>query len=133
MKDFIVLCAILPILLVLILAHGLIVKNTAIEQDVREYVYSSVQAAKQDGRFSDENIDNLKEKIAARTGLEEDEVIIEADSVPKYRVNEFNDLELIHYRVEVPIKKIIPVNITGVPNRKLLIIEQDVASERLIP
>lgn len=133
MKDFIVLCAILPILLLLVLDHGLINKNTAIEQDIREYVYSSVQIAKQDGCFTDDNIDDLKAKIMARMGLDEAEVIIDADSVPKYRVNEFNDRELMHYRVEVPIKKVIPLEIPGVVNERLLFIEGEVASERLAP
>ena len=137
MKDFIVLLAILPILLALILNHGLINKNSMDEQDVREYVYSAVQIAKQDGYFTDANVDALKAKIAERMNLDEDEIVIIADSVPKYRVNEFNESELIHYRIEVPVKKVVAgnrlFNISDVENQKIIVIENEVASERLAP
>jgi hypothetical protein len=112
-------------------------RNTILEQDVREYVYAAKEDAKHDGCFTTANVNELKHKIATRMNLDEDEVLITADSVPKYRVNEFNENELIHYRVEVPVKQVIAgnrlFNISDAENKKNIVIENDVASERLAP
>lgn len=137
MKQFIVLIATIPILLTLVLNFGQITLNSSKEKKVNELVYTSVQLAKQEGCFTAKNIKNLKTEISKIMKIDEDRIEIEADQTPRYRVNEYNENELISYRVIVPVDKIVAGNkifgISDSENKGQIIIENAVVSERLRP
>lgn len=137
MKQFIVLAAILPIMLVFIMQFGLSQLNNHRISMMQEYVLASREAARQDGYFTDENKKNLKVKISKEFGILPEEVIVKTDNILKYRKNYFDERELIDYQVSVPIKKIMAGNeILGISddeNRGYYRISGTVASERLNP
>lgn len=137
MKQVIVLAAILPLLLIFIVQFTLQEKNAQVRMGIANDVYAAAEQARQDGCFTAANIDRLRQQLASRSGMEESEILIAADEVPKYRVNSYNENERIHYKVEVPIKKAMAGNryfgISDEENRGAFVVENEVASERLRP
>jgi len=98
-------------------------------------VYESKEQAKQDGYFTAENISDLKMKISDTFDVGQDEINIITDSIPKYRVNQFDERELIYYKVQVPINRIVAgagfFGIDEEENKGLYTIESYTASELL--
>jgi len=137
MKQFIVLVAILPLLLIFIAQFTLQEKNAQIKMGIASDVYAAAEQARQDGCFTAGNVNRLKQQLASRSRTEESEILITADEVPKYRVNSYNENERIHYKVEVPIKRAMAGNrffgIQDEENRGVFVIENNIASERLRP
>ncbi len=137
MKQIIVLAAILPLLLIFIAQFTLQEKNAQVKMGIANDVYAAAEQARQDGCFTAANINRLKQQLASRSGAEESEILIAADEVSKYRVNSYIENERIHYRIEVPIKSVMAGNrffgISDKENRGALVIENDIASERLRP
>lgn len=131
MKDVIVLCAILPFTLAIISFPLHMEMNSHNESFVRETVYSGAQQASRDGYFSTSNIENIKDDIASRLDIEENDIKITFDSTIKYRP------ENIYYKVEVPVKKVVPANklfgISNENNKGKIVIENQIKSERLTP
>lgn len=137
MKQVIVLAAILPLLLVFVVQFTLQEQNAQMKMGLAGDVYAAAEQARQDGCFTAANISRLKAQLASRAGVQESEILIDADEVPKYRVNSYNENERIHYRIEVPIAQAMAGNrffgIDDEENRGVFVIENDVASERLKP
>lgn len=131
MKDIIVLIAVLPFTLALLLFPMYAERNGGDESFVRETVYSAAQQAGRDGYFSAGNIDDIKNDIAAAMDIEKKDIKIVADRDIKYRP------EVINYRVEVPIKNVVPANkmfgIKDEQNKGEIVIESKIMSERLAP
>lgn len=107
MKQFIVLLAVLPFLLIFMLQYSVEQVNHYHISLLQQMVTESAQVAKQDGYFTQENIDNLRSDISRVFNTPPDTIIINADTTPKYRVNEFDERELIHYTVQVPISMLV--------------------------
>lgn len=137
MKQLIVILAIQPFLIFFILQYTLEQKNHYNINQFQSLVYSAKEQAKQDGYFTSQNINNLKNEIATQFDIPENQIIIDATQVPKYRINDFNQCELIHYRVSVPIEKLIAANrmwgISDGENKKMYTIDNYAASELLQP
>lgn len=137
MKQIIVMMGILPILIAFSMNQFVNNQNSIKEMEVRETIYTAVQVAKIEGCFTKTNTDELVEKIAKIMNLDEDEIIIDADSVPRYKTNVYNETELIRYRIVVPVKQIIGGNrmfgISDKDNQGSIVIEDEVSSERLRP
>jgi hypothetical protein len=135
MKQFIVLAAILPILMVFVMQFSLEQKNQNRIAAMQEIVYSAKEQAKQEGCFTPAIKTALAREIAGHFDLEEAAVRIEAESQVKYRKNEFDERELIHYKVSAPIQKIMAGNrlmgISDEDNRGWYTIEGRTASEKL--
>lgn len=138
MKNFIVLAAILPLMLVFLLQFTLDQRNSANVGRFQEYVYAAKEQAKQEGCFTEEIRKELRTKVASAFQIEEKDVIITAGSVPKYRVNQFGDTVsrgLIHYSVSVPLENLMAgprlFGIKEQENRGVYTIKSDTASERL--
>lgn len=131
MKDVIVLCVVLPLTLAVIGLICSIETNAKNENFVRETVYISVQQASRDGYFTLENNIQMKEKIADVMAVDKDDIKITSDTMVKYRP------ELINYKIEVPINKVVPVNklfgITDKQNKGKIVVEGKIMSERLTP
>jgi hypothetical protein len=73
-----------------------------------EIVYSACQKARNDGRFTESNISQLKSDILLEfPDVSEDEIIIDVTTSMKYKRFEFDSRETIDYRIGAPIKKIV--------------------------
>ena len=135
MKQFIVLMAVLPLMLVFIMQYAFEQHNSSSINKLQNCIYTAKEQAKQDGYFTEETIGNLKTEVARNFGISESEVLFEGTTVPKYRVNQFDERELIYYKIGVPIDKLMAggklFGIEAEDNRMLYTIENYTASERL--
>lgn len=135
MKQFIVLMAVLPILVLFMLQFMLDQKNHDNIGRLQEYVYTAKEQAKQKGCFTWEIRKEMVDKIKESFQIEEGEMVLILDDVPRYRTTGFDERELIHYQVSVPIKKIMAghrfFGISDEQNRGMYTIENWTASELL--
>jgi len=135
MKQLIVMAAILPFLLIFLLQYSLDQKNNDNISRLQDYVYTAKEQAKQEGCFTASIKRELREKIIIAFNLNEEDIEILADETPKYRTSDFDDRELIYYKVSVPIEKIMAGNnlfgISDQDNRSMYTIESWTASELL--
>ncbi|MDO4553038.1 MAG: hypothetical protein Q4C22_05825 [Bacillota bacterium] len=138
MKQLIVLAGVLPLLLVFMMQYTLDQKNSASVSWLQEQVYTAKEQAKQEGYFSEEITEALRENISRGLGISPEEVVIVATDTPRYRVNSFagsQERGLIEYSVSVPIEKVMAggrlFGIREEENRAVYTIEGVTASERL--
>jgi hypothetical protein len=135
MKQFIVLAAILPLLMVFVMQFALEQINQSRIAALQELVYGAKERAKQEGRFTPEIKADLARDIAERFELSVGDVVIDSDNRVKYRRNDFDEREMISYRVEVPIEKIMAGNrllgISDEANAGRYVIKGSTASEKL--
>lgn len=138
MKNFIVLAAILPLMLVFLLQFTLDEKNSAAVGRFQEYVYTAKEQAKQEGCFTPEIREKLKRDVAAAFHISEADVQIEAEDKVQYRTDRFTGSGkrgLIHYKISVPLNQLMAgrrmFGIKEEDNRGMYTIESDTASERL--
>lgn len=94
------------------------------------------EQAKQQGYFTPEILDDLSEQLSAQFEVEEGDLEFKVTTTPKYRLNIFDDREMIDYSIGVPIEKIIAGNhiwgIADEENKTVYYIRGSVASERLL-
>lgn len=135
MKQLIVLMGVLPIMLVFLLQYSLDQRNNDSISRLQECVYQAKEQAKQQGCFTPEIKAELIAKIEKNFDIEEGDMEIVLEEVPKYRTTSFDQRELIYYKVSVPIDKIMAGNrFFGIPdeaNRSMYTIESWTASERI--
>ena len=135
MKQFIVLLAVLPFMMIFLMQYTVEQENHYNISLLQQMVYESKEQAKQDGYFTAQNISHLKSGISETLDIAEDEIIITTDSIPKYRVNQFDERELIHYKIQVPLNRIVAgagfFGIDEEENRGMYTIESYAASELL--
>jgi len=135
MKQLIVLMGVLPILLAFLMQYSLDQRNSDNISRLQEYVYQAKEQAKQKGCFTPEIREELIGKIERTFDIDEEDMIIELEEIPKYRTSVFDERELIHYRISVPIDKIMAGNrffgISDEENRGMYTIESWTASELL--
>lgn len=105
MKQFIVLLAVIPILMFFMLQMGLDQKNSQITTIIQACVYSAKEEAKQEGCFTSEIVEKLKNDISKLTGIDKSCISIEADDEVKYR-HATGDDRLINYKISVYIDNI---------------------------
>lgn len=134
MKQFIVLMAILPILLIFMLQFILDNKNSHVIGRVQDIIFAAKEEAKQEGFFTAEIKEGMKRSIGEAVGIEPEEVVIESDDEMKFRY-ETGEGRLIRYRVEVPMKEVMAGGrLFGIPdeeNRYVYIIDSYTASEKI--
>ena len=135
MKQLIVLMGVLPILLAFLMQYSLDQRNSDNISRLQEYEYQAKEQAKQKGCFTPEIREELIGKIERTFDIDEEDMIIELEEIPKYRTSVFDERELIHYRISVPIDKIMAGNrffgISDEENRGMYTIESWTASELL--
>ncbi len=133
----IVLMAVLPLMLMFVMQFTYEQQRSASIGKLQELVYASKEMAKQDGCFTVENIQQLKRKISLTFGVDETEVLFEGTTVPKFRVNRFDERELIYYKVGVPVENLMAgaslLGISDDENRMVYMIESCTASEHIAP
>ncbi len=135
MKQLIVLMAVLPLMLIFIMQYSFEQHNNTNIGRLQNYIYTAKEQAKQDGYFTEENILALKSDIAKAFDIDATEVVFEGTTVPKYRINQFDERELIYYKVGVPIGRLMAgaklFGISAEDNKMVYTIENYTASERL--
>ncbi|MDD2215977.1 MAG: hypothetical protein PHE41_05350 [Eubacteriales bacterium] len=138
MKQLIVLAAVLPLMLIFLAQYTLDQKNNAIISTLQQQVYTAKEKAKQEGCFTEEIKRELRDQISFDLGIESEEILIIATETRQYRINYFDEhgkRGLIHYRVSVPIDRVMAggrlLGIQKEKNRTLFTVEGSTASERL--
>lgn len=113
MKQFIVLIAILPLLLVFFVQFTLDQMNHARVGVFSDFVYTAKEEAKQQGCFTPEITEKLRENIADAFGILPDAILIQATDSVRYRIMQGDSTSgegfergLIYYKVSVPITEI---------------------------
>ena len=137
MKQFIVLLAALQFLLLFLLQFSLEQQNSSRLSLLQTHVAAAKEIARQEGCFTQENITRLKTQIATDFELDVDDILVNVTTSPRYRVNLFDERELIDYQIIVPIRRIMAGNrflgISDEENQSTILIQGSVASERLLP
>ena len=136
MKQMIVLLGVLPFLLVFMMQYALEQQNYH-KIAMQQCVYEAKEKAKQDGCFTTPIIQELRKNLSDYLDIPESEILIEATTVPKYRVNTFDERELIHYKIQIPMDEIMAgaafFGIDREENRMIYTIENYTASELIRP
>lgn len=134
MKQFIVLMGVLPILIIFMLQMGLDQKNSQITSIIQASVYAAKEDAKQEGCFTNEIKEKLRNDIARLTGITSEKINIETDSKVKYRYSNGEE-RLIYYKITVKIDELMAANniygISDEENRYNYIIDSYTASEKI--
>ena len=135
MKQLIVLLGVLPIMLIFLMQYALDQRNNDNIIRFQECVYQAKEQAKQEGCFTPEIKKDMIGKIKRDFHIEEGDMVVELESVPRYRTSLFDQRELIYYKVSVPLEKLMAGNrLFGIPdseNRGMYTIESWTASELL--
>lgn len=100
MKQFIVLTAILPIMMALIMQTGQDQKNNLAINIIHDMVYVAKEKAKDEGRFTWEIQDRLRQDLSRLLKVPEEEVVIYCRE----------EGDILFYRIEVPIKNVVAGN-----------------------
>ncbi|NCB41082.1 MAG: hypothetical protein EOM59_00425 [Clostridia bacterium] len=113
MKQFIVLLAVLPLLLVFFVQFSMDQMNNARIGLFLDFVYTAKEEAKQQGCFTKEITDQLKENLSEAFDILPSAVIIQTTESVRYRMMQGDgtsetDFErgLIYYKISVPISEI---------------------------
>lgn len=142
MKQFIVLVAILPLMLVFFVQFSMDQVNSSRTGLLTDMVYAAKEKAKQEGCFTKDITDELRDNICSAFGISPSDVVIEATDTVKYRIMDAGtytqaDWErgLIYYKVSVPVGELMAgrrlFGIKESDNTYLYTIESYTASERL--
>lgn len=109
--------------------------NSKIENLERIVFEEGVQRARKDGYFTPDNITNLKSKISSLCGVDESRIVLSLTTTPKYKTLDYDENELIHYSVGIPIDEIVAApklwGIDPAQNNKMHTISGVIASELL--
>ena len=137
MKQFIVLAAILPLLLVFVIQFSADQQYDIAVAAVNDAVYAAKERAKQEGCFTGEIIDWLRKEISGKIqGLDPADIVIGSgtDTEPVYRIGTDGGSGLIHYQISIPMKNITAgrglLHMSGEPDR-WYVIDSYTPSERL--
>lgn len=130
MKDFIVLIAILPILLLFSMQT---VQDNILNEKlyiIQDKMYTSKELAKQRGCFDDEIAENLVSDLSQRLGIPEDDIEF---TFSTDRKNRYSDDKIIHYKLKVKMNNVMAgadfVGIAKEDNSFYYIIDSYTASE----
>ena len=100
MKQFIVLTAVLPILMIFVMQTAYDQKNNYAINVIHDMVYVAKEEAKTEGSFTWEIQDKLRNNLSRALALPTAEIKIACSE----------DGDILYYRVEVPIKNVIAGN-----------------------
>ena len=104
MKQFIVLLAAVPILLLFLLQFSLEQENSIKIAIITDTVYAAKEQAKQNGGFDKES---LRKQLADKLGVDPSDISIEApDMYTVRRIEPDGSRGVIHYKVLVPMDNI---------------------------
>ena len=134
MKQFIVLIAVLPIMMVFLLQFSVDQVNSEKIAYIQSVVYSAKEDAKQEGCFTDEIRERIKSEISQGLDIPEEYVEVTADDEVKYRYSK-GEGRLINYKVSVRLDGIMAggalLGISEDENSTVYTIKSYTASERI--
>jgi len=118
MKGFIVTLASLLLLIVFPLQNIVDTINHYRIGVLIDIIHVSKEKARVEGRFTPDNINELKTNIMkAFPDIVETDITIDVETSMKYKTDTFDMREAIHYNISVPIEKIIAANkFFGIPD-----------------
>ncbi len=132
MKDFLVLLAILPILLVFVIQFTCDYRGFEEVQAVENIVYEGREKARQEGGFSSRTIEDIRKEIAGHLGIPEEDIEIKA-SAGANQVGRYDKNRLIYYTVKVKLSDVMAggklMGIDAGENKRTLVIDSYIASE----
>ncbi|MDD3538398.1 MAG: hypothetical protein QM215_08165 [Bacillota bacterium] len=142
MKQFLVLLAVLPLLLIFLMQFALDQINHARIGLLSDCVYVAREQARQKGCFTQQIRSDLRDNISKILDLDPESVLIEATDSPQYRIkgNAVSDgtgfeRGLIYYKISVPMGQIMAgprlFGIREEDNRLMFTVESRTASELL--
>ena len=110
MKQFLVLAAILPLMLVFFVQFSMDQINSSRIGILSDIVYTAKEEAKQEGCFTQQIRNDLTARITSALQIDPSDIRVEATETVRYRIMDAdgdgdNDWErgLIYYKVSVPI------------------------------
>lgn len=134
MKQFIVLIAVLPIMMVFLLQFSVDQVNSEKIAYIQSVVYSAKEDAKQEGCFTEEITERIKSEISQGLDIPEEYVEVIADDEVKYRYSK-GEGRLINYKVSVRLDGIMAggalLGISEDENSTVYTIKSYTASERI--
>ncbi len=134
MKQFIVLTAVLPILLVFMLQFVCDLRTNDRIGVIRSVVYAAKEDAKQQGCFTEEISERIRSDIGEALGIPPESVEVISDGVVKHRYASGDD-RLIYYTVRVPVDGVMAgrglFGRSGDGNGFVYVIDSYTASERI--
>lgn len=137
MKDFIILTALIVILMFFPLQYVVNQKNHNHMEATNDIVLKAAQKARTDGYFTADNIQWMVNEISSKLAIDPSEIIVDVTTTPKYRMNDFDDREMIAYDVRIPIRRLIALNqVFAIPdseNQMVYPVTGEVASEVPFP
>lgn len=138
MKEFLILCVIIPLLLFFPIQFTVNQINHHRMTTVQNIVYKSAKVAQQDGYFTNENINQMKADLAsAFPSVNQSQIIVNCTLTPKYRKDAFDEREMIDYDVQIPIDQILAMpqffGVSDADNKFMYPVKGQVPSERLLP
>lgn len=88
---------------------------------IHKHTFNAKEQAKQAGRYTDTIVDDLISNITSDVpSISSGEISITATTTPKYRVDTFDEREMIDFEMTLPIKDVIVgVDFLGVSNADL--------------
>lgn len=132
MKDFIVMLAILPLLIIFVFQFACDYRGFEEVQAVENIVYEAGEKARQEGGFGSETIAGIRSEIAKHVGTDESEVEISV-SAGAGEVGRFDDERLIYYTVTVEIPEAMAggklLKLKDTENRRKIKVSGYIASE----
>lgn len=136
MKQFIVLLAVFPLMTAFMMQFAAQQNLDYRIQLINETVHNACEKAKTEGRFTEENIEALKDSLAGISECSAENVKISVSEDTKYRTGMFDEREMIEYHVAVPVNGVMAMpglfGISEEENSMIYIIENEIASERLM-
>lgn len=107
MKDLISLCAVFLLLMTFPIQYALNTKNHYSISLMQKHVNNAKELSRLEGYFTDQIMSDLKSAIADDFDIEEEDVVVLATPISERKSRG----ELMHYRVSVPINRIIASNV----------------------
>jgi hypothetical protein len=136
MKQFIVLLAVFPLMMAFMMQFAAQQNTDYRIQMINETVHNACEKAKTEGRFTDSNVAEIKNKLADISECSTDSIKVNVSKDMKYRTGSYDEREMIEYRIEVPINGIVAFpqlfGISKDDNSMMYVIENEFASERLM-
>lgn len=137
MKDLIITVGVMLLLLTFPLQYALEQQNHYKASQVQKIVHTAKEKAKQEGYFTTAIKEEIRTELSHTLKIPKGQISMTVTETPKYRINEFDERELLQYRIEVPIQKVIATpgffGISDQNNKAVYIVEGSTSSELVKP
>lgn len=135
MKGFIVVIASFLIMWFFPLQFAVDTYNNHQRETFNNIVKPYIKEARKEGYFTPDIINNMRQSIEDKLYINQAEILVTATTSPRYRKPYYDENEMIYYKIEIPINKIMAMpsyfGIDEENNRYLYPIEGFVSSERI--